>query len=205
MIIKDSLLPDSQYYKEETKKTMIFLHHTVSPGNDQRGDINWWLNTPEKVATHCIITQDGVIWKTIDSKYWGHHLGLHTANNTALNRTSYAIELDSLGPVDRNGISIAYPKLSTKIGIQKYPNKFRGYQYFEKYTTDQIQAAKELIIAMCAKFNIPMAYNSDMWDVSNKALTGQPGIWSHISVRADKSDCHPQPELIEMLKSLSKV
>lgn len=202
MKIIEELLPDSQYFKQETKKTMIVLHHTVSPGHDSTGDRNWWLNTPDRVATHCIITQDGTIHKTIDGKYWGHHLGLKTANNTALNKASYAIELDSLGPVDKDGNSLAYKGVKAKAGVQHYPNKFRGYEYFEKYTPKQIQAAKELIIAMCDKFDIPKLYHPGMWDIKESALMGMPGIWTHVSFRKDKSDCHPQPELIEMLKSL---
>ena len=30
----------------------------------------------------------------------------------------------------------------------------------------------------------------------------QFGLWSHTSVRKDKFDCFPQPELVEMLKNL---
>jgi hypothetical protein len=32
--------------------------------------------------------------------------------------------------------------------------------------------------------------------------TGYPGLWSHSSVREDKNDLSPQPNLISMLKSL---
>jgi hypothetical protein len=52
------------------------------------------------------------------------------------------------------------------------------------------------------KFGIPLDYNADMWDVTNNALDGKPGIWTHNSYRTDKSDCHPQPELIKMLQTL---
>lgn len=41
-----------------------------------------------------------------------------------------------------------------------------------------------------------------MWSVSNKALKGQNGLYTHNSYRRDKSDVSPQPKLIEMLKSL---
>jgi hypothetical protein len=50
--------------------------------------------------------------------------------------------------------------------------------------------------------NIPYAYNADIWDVTSRALTGEPGIFAHVSYRPDKSDCHPQPELIQMLQSV---
>jgi len=45
-------------------------------------------------------------------------------------------------------------------------------------------------------------YNGNMWDVNEDALNGEPGVWTHVSYRSDKSDCHPQPELIDVLKSL---
>ena len=43
-----------------------------------------------------------------------------------------------------------------------------------------------------------------MWDISENALSGQPGIFTHTSVRSDKTDCHPQPELVRMLIELDK-
>jgi hypothetical protein len=39
-------------------------------------------------------------------------------------------------------------------------------------------------------------------EFNTNALEGYPGIWSHTSVRTDKSDIFPQPELLLMLKSL---
>ena len=52
-------------------------------------------------------------------------------------------------------------------------------------------------------YNIPLGYRGDkIWDVSEEALKGEVGVWTHVSDRPDKSDCHPQPELLEMLKSL---
>jgi|JFJP01.1.fsa_nt_gi hypothetical protein len=99
-----------------------------------------------------------------------------------------------------------------------YPNGFHGFYGFEKYTNDQILAVKEIIQAVRNKFSnpttktssIPGTYNSDMWGIDNggvwkpiqAALDGKAGIWTHVSYRYDKSDCHPQPELINMLKTL---
>jgi len=41
-----------------------------------------------------------------------------------------------------------------------------------------------------------------MWEVSKKALKGESGIFTHNSIRKDKTDIFPQPEMIQMLKSL---
>jgi hypothetical protein len=43
-----------------------------------------------------------------------------------------------------------------------------------------------------------------MWDLNDDALNGKNGIFTHVSYRADKSDMHPQPELVEMLKGLGE-
>lgn len=40
------------------------------------------------------------------------------------------------------------------------------------------------------------------FELNHNALEGYPGIWSHSSVRIDKSDMFPQPELLSMLRSL---
>jgi len=86
--------------------------------------------------------------------------------------------------------------------VQVYEKSYRGYFGFEKYTTKQIETVKELLLLWKERYNITLTYNEDMWDVSKDALTGKPGVWTHTSYRSDKSDCHPQPELVEMLKSL---
>ena len=61
----------------------------------------------------------------------------------------------------------------------------------------------KLVNYLCDKFNIEKTYNTSMWDISKDALGGKPGIWTHVSYRADKSDCMPQPELINSLQTLS--
>jgi len=51
-----------------------------------------------------------------------------------------------------------------------------------------------------------MEYMGDenVFSLSKDALSGKPGIFGHCSYRLDKSDIHPQKEMIDMLKSLKK-
>ena len=60
----------------------------------------------------------------------------------------------------------------------------------------------ELLIYWKTKWNIPLTYNETMWDVNIEALTGKPGVWTHVSYRKEKSDLHPHSEVISMLQSL---
>lgn len=209
--LKD-LLPDNQYYKEITTKKIIVLHHTVS-GVGVSGDVNWWKKTPEKVGTPFIIARNGEITQTFDEKYWIHHLGIKQymlnqfgskVSNDKLNQLSIGIELDSWGGlVRRNGNWVNDNGLVIpECDVVPYRDGYRGYYGFEKYTDAQIKSTKELILYLANKHSIPLNYFPEMFAFNEKALKGYHGIWSHTSFRPDKSDVHPQINLIEMLKSL---
>jgi len=217
--------PDDQYFHEIYSKTQICIHHTIS-GDGVDGDISTWEDDPSLVGTCIIIDRAGTPWQLFSSKYWAYHLG---AGNHVLDRHSIGVELDNWGwliPGDgtvkqfgkkKNG----QPKMvQTELGryytyygypeavpLQHYPNKFRGYEYYEKYSDSQLKTVGELILFWHNKYGIPLDYHEDMWDVSPKALDGTSGIWTHCSYRpaSDKTDCHPQPELIELLKALKYI
>ena len=218
---------DKQYYREETKKNQIILHHTVSNGNAD-GVINWWNQDPQKIATHFIINSVGKIYQLYSSKYWAHHLGIksdflkkqgfkdYKSRNEILNKQSIGIEICNWGPLvkDNTGFHPAkwdnnqkkYVPVSKIIipdkNVQIYSKPFRGFLYFEKYTPEQIESVRRLVIYLADKFGINKTYQSDMWDVSINALSGKSGIYTHVSYRQDKSDLHSQPEMINMLKLL---
>lgn len=206
--------PTSNYFEEETSKNQIVLHHTVS-GAGIEGDYNTWLNSTSKVGAHFIIDREGKCYQTISSKYWINCLGIkvdflkslnftdYRTRNVLLNKHSINIELDNWGGLTKsnNKYFNAYNK-EVKTEIAEYPKKFKDYIYYEKYTNKQIETTMRLIIYLSNKYNIPLDYNENMWNVSHDALAGKSGIWTHVSYRQDKSDCHPQEELINALKKL---
>lgn len=220
--------PENQYYRTETPKNQIVLHHTVS-GPNANGSINWWIQSPDRVATHFIVQGNGLIYQLYSSKYWAHHLGVKSnflkeqgfsdygTRNVILNQSSVAIEICRWGGLmkDMNGFhpsyfdanlgkEVANPKIIiAPENVVTFPQPFRGYQYFEKYTPEQLISVAKLVNYLCEKFNIPKDYDETIWDISKNALSGKPGIYGHISYRNDKSDVMPQPELISMLQSLS--
>ena len=206
--------PDNQYIKEQTDKKQIVIHHTVS-GQGVNGDIAWWRQTADRVGTAIIIGWDGKIYQCFSSKYWAYHLGLKTANNKKLNQETIGIEIDAWGGLIRTNRKwypakwdenleqfVADTRVAPIQNVQVYEQGFKGFYGFEKYTDAQIEAVRQLLVFWSEKYGIPLDYNEDMWNISTKALSGQTGVWTHVSFRKDKSDCHPQPELIEMLKSL---
>jgi len=206
--------PENQYIKEIADKKQIVIHHTVS-GQGVDGDIAWWRQTVDRVGTAIIVGWDGKIYQCFSSKYWAYHLGLKTASNKELNMGSIGIEIDAWGALIRTN-RLWYPAkwdadlkqfvANTAVkpvqNVQVYEQGFKGFYGYEKYTDAQIEAVRKLLVFWNEKYGIPLTYNEDMWALSSKALSGQAGVWTHVSFREDKSDCHPQPELIQMLKSL---
>lgn len=196
--------PESQYYKEDQAKKQIVIHHTVSGPNATRV-FEGWASNPDRVATAFVIGGDGIITQGFTSKYWAHHLGLKKTNNTALNKASIAIEVCNWG-----GLTFKDGKYYSAFNREVAPNevidygkKWRGYRFFHKYTAAQIESLRQLLAYLADKFAISKTYNEDMWDISKNALSGKNGIYTHVSYREDKSDMHPQPELVAMLKELS--
>ena len=64
---------------------------------------------------------------------------------------------------------------------------------------------KKLVVDGIFGINTKGAYDKatkQPFDLQDSALKGQPGLWTHANVRSDKFDCHPQPELLDMIKSL---
>lgn len=223
--IKAYPFPENKYFKEEQVKTQVVLHHTVS-GPNVDGDVSTWISNKDNVATAIIIARDGTPYQLFSSKYWAYHLGAGDHNQ---DRRSIGIEIDNWGGLTLGTGDIKMYRHERKkfipwhfkitnpekyytyygnvvdVPVQYYPNGFRGYQYFEKYTNEQIQTVGELLLFWRMKYNILLDYHDNMFDVSSSATSGTPGIWSHTSFRSDKSDIHPQTEMIDMLKTISKM
>lgn len=220
----------AQYIQDVYPKRQIVVHHTVSPPG-VTGDISWFITTPERVATPDIIAHDGEIFNLFDHKFWASHLYVHSPGNSIknhphlkryysrqqniyLDKGSIAIELDSWGGLIKSG-NAWYPggkwengKLQPNLkypirNVQEYPEGFRGFYGFQKYTDEQIKALEYRLKELSARFNIPLMYHPQLFEVNEHALRGDAGVWTHVSYRSDKSDCHPQPELIQMLKTFN--
>ena len=203
-------LKETQYYQEEFPKKQIVLHHTVSNGN-AKNVMSWWAKTPAKVGTAFIIDREGIIHQCFSSKHWAHHLGTKAKNNKQLNQESIGIELCSWGPLTRkeNPMLKGSPKFFSSSGTEvpkeevvKLEKPFRGHLYYQKYTSSQLKSLQILVNYLCEMYTIPKNYKADMWDYSRSAMIGSPGIYTHVSFRKDKSDCFPQIEIINILKSL---
>lgn len=209
-------LTDDNYYKTETVKTHICLHHTV--GGSAISTFNWWKSQPIHIATPYIIDRDGTVYEVFDPKYWAHHLGLHHAKNTEYNKQTIGIELASEGAlrggdelnnscrepdfdedwlyafdIDTPPFSRAKKLYNKWNDMDKYwtaPNTFRGYNYFDKYDEPQLKSTVELVKWLCETFGIRKSL-FDHFDYDVTVLEPDGGIFTHTHVRRDKSDLCP--------------
>jgi N-acetyl-anhydromuramyl-L-alanine amidase AmpD len=202
--IVQTRLVESQYYGEKQEKKQIVIHHTVS-GSNAKNVIRGWNQTKERVGTAFIIDGNGVIHQCFSSAHWAHHLGTHYPNNTGLNKNSIAIEICNWGALKEKGNKYysAFKKEVPAEEVIDYGIAFRGSRFFQRYKKEQLDSLKLLLDYLCERYQIPKNYNADIWKLCPRAIQGELGIFSHVSYRKDKSDCHPQLELIKILKKLT--
>ncbi len=218
IVIQQSLLADNEYVKKQTKKDTIVIHHTAgghhpvwtvnSWGRDNRGRIATAYTIGSRSITNGDSSVDGLIVMAFDPKYWAWHLGVKGTNGV-LDAKSIGIEICNYGPIKLGKDGKYYNWVNKPVPASEvYDLGFlwRGYRYFHRYTDAQIESLRHLLLFLSQEYGIDIRANQPWsaasFETSKTALSGAPGLWTHVNYRKDKSDCHPQPELIAMLNSL---
>ncbi len=228
--IIDKILEEGEYVAEKTIKNTIYLHHTAGSHRADWTIDNWNKDRTAtksrlRVATAFVIGgldktgsdkdgMDGKVYRAYNEDFWASHLGLKTTNNNQLNKQSIGIEICNYGPLSKTPAGKFLTYVSSEVNPSQVCNLgylFRGSLYHHKYSNKQIDSLKELLLFLKGKYNIDLKKGlfpildtpkAGGFEINNDALSGKPGVWSHTSVRKDKSDIHPQDELIAMLKTL---
>jgi len=218
--IKQVPLSESQYLKEEAVKTQIVLHHTAGNSSGPATIKMWDTDDRGRIATCVTIsgkglskdTFDGEICQAFSSKYWAYHLGIKgdvfRANGVPaknLDKTSIGIEICSWGPLEKRGDKF-YNYVDREVPVDQVTElatPYKGHKYYHRYTDAQIDSVRQLLTYWKQLYNIDLTYrDADMWTVSKRALRGENGVYTHNSYRKDKTDIHPCPRMIAMLKTL---
>jgi hypothetical protein len=219
--IKQVPLHKSQYIKKEIKKTQIVLHHTA--GNSSGvGTIKMWdTDDRGRIATCVTIsgkgqskdTYDGEICQAFSSKYWAYHLGIkpdvfraNALPYKSIDPLAIGIEICNWGPLTLKKDGKFYNYVNREVPadqVTELATPYKGHKYYHRYTDAQIESVRQLLVYWNKIYGIPLTYNEkDMWSVSKNALSAVSGVYTHNSYRKDKSDIHPCPRMIAMLKSL---
>jgi N-acetyl-anhydromuramyl-L-alanine amidase AmpD len=208
--IKQVRLKDNQYFAESSPKTQIYLHHTAGNGNAE-GVSRYWNGNDSRIATAFIIGENGTIVQCFSSKHWAWHLGIdqedfarNGAKYSNLNKLSVGIEVCNWGYLKKKGDKyynyaggVVNPSYVTELD-----QPYKGYKYWYKYSDAQIESLRQLVVYLCETYDIPKDYRSEIWAIDKEAFKGTKGIFTHNSVRKDKSDMYPDPRVIKMLQNL---
>lgn len=167
--------------------------------------------------------KDGEIVQAHPSSSWAYHLGVvkdsfkkYGLPYTNLNKIAIGVEICNWGwlkevegkiypyaAFNRKTGALVYKSMSVpKEDAVFYPNKFKGHRYYQKYTDAQIESLRKLLLYLSETYDIPLNYHEDIFDLTKRAFAAEKGLFTHNSYRSDKSDIHPQPEMINMLKNL---
>jgi N-acetyl-anhydromuramyl-L-alanine amidase AmpD len=210
-------LPDTEYYKSAVPKRSIVLHHTAGSHRPDYTIQGWVKDAQGPVATAYTIggrsagrdadAFDGKIYRAFDDRHWAFHLGISTPNYRETNAQAVAIEICNWGYVKptTNGSYVCWANYAVPPHEVYAPAKpFRGFTHYHRYTDAQLAATRELVLALANKYsiNVKGSYDANWFKLNAKALAGAPGLWTHVHYREDKTDCHPQPEFLDMLNSL---
>jgi N-acetyl-anhydromuramyl-L-alanine amidase AmpD len=209
----------NEWFKEESQKTQIYLHHTAGRGDGERVFKFWDTDRRGRISTCIAISnandggKDGEIVQGFSSKYWGYHLGLSNGdfrrnglNYIDLNKISIGVEICSWGALEyRDGKYYSWAKVEVPADqVDHLETPFRNIVHFQKYTQKQIESVCALLLYWKDRYGIDITYKPEnFWNISKDALQGKNGLYSHAAVRYDKSDVYPSAELISALKKIS--
>jgi hypothetical protein len=185
--------------------------------------MEYWESNAERVGTSLIVAgtppksvtawKDGDIVQCFSTKYWAYHLGLKASHlpvgsksSKFLNSNAIGIELCNWGllTMKKDGsVMNAYGKTVPENQITEFSAPYRGSKYYHTYTDAQLESTRQLLIFLGQRWDIPVKFKGiNMFEIDVRCQKGESGVWTHTSIRPDKSDCSPQPNLIQMLNSL---
>lgn len=164
--------PIDDYIQTSTKKRIIVLHYTA--GGTLSG-AEAQLSLKDYVNVHYGLDDDGTVYRYIDEKYYCYHTG----TGKQLDSQAIGIEIRNWGHLDNNMRTWTGKQLPAEKVIKL--NTFRGYQYWEKLTPQQI-------------FILPLLINDfkSRWGYDMIVIT-------HAQVKATKLDFPPDYPLIKDL------
>lgn len=227
----DYQLSEEAYYDQPHPKDSLFIHDSNghyrpdwlidSWGRDRKNSTNKIRSANAFVIGGIDATgkgdkqYDGLVYRAFNEEMWSHHLFIKAKNNTFLNQKSIGIEICNYGVLTKTKSGEFYTPTSIKVAknqVTELKDPFRGVQYFHSYTEGQIESLKNLIKYLGEKYEIDLkrGLKREMeafgvhggFEISEGALKGNQGLWSHTNVRTDKLGCFPHPDLVNFIKSL---
>ena len=214
--IVPDFLKSGQYVNSKSQKKGVCLHHTASGGDARAVRRVWDGDNRGRVATHFIIGSDGLILQTMPLENWAYHIamsrmGFSSGHNNMINSSYIGIEICNWGYLEeKNGRFYNYLDRevppSEAVRLDK---PFRKYQYWHKYTDEQVESVQYLLKYLTDAFgfiyekDIPL---NEWWlELSFDAMRGDRVLTTHTNFEVGKWDCSPQPNFFKMVNNGNKI
>ena len=217
-IIKKSYLKETEYVKGPIKPEYIFLHHTAGWHNPYNTISAWNRDDRGRIATEFVLGGqsvlgndnkfDGEIVQAFPEGNWASHLG--ATGSSFMHKNSVGIEVCNFGYLISG--KTYTNQIAHESQIVTLKKSFRKFKTWHRYSDNQIQSLKNLLIFIGNRDSIDIREGlpklikqngEKAFDFSTEAFKGNvKGILSHTNVRKDKFDMFPQQELLDMLVSL---
>jgi hypothetical protein len=147
------LLDEKNYYTEKTDKEVIILGNSFNSGIKH---VNGWKNRlggNYTKTTTFTVDRKGVIYKHFEDDCYSDFIG-----SKFIDKKSITITLENIGWLDKDHIKDRYIDWVGNIykrRVKVFEKRWRGYSYWEPYTTKQINSAIKLANYLCEKHDIP--------------------------------------------------
>lgn len=211
-------LPKGEYKEGPTDKEYLFIHHTAGWNNPYNAISNWGKDTRGALATEFVIggpsvkgddfNYDGKVLQAFPEGGYGWHLGKN--GSQYMHEHSIGVEVCNFGYI--KGGKTYTGTVASESEIVTLSKPFRGYSQWHRYSNNQIESLRKLILFISERDNIDVraglvseikAKGADGFEFNEDAYYGKiKGMWTHTNIRRDKFDMFPQQELLDMLVSL---
>lgn len=212
-------LPSEEYLNGNYKNEYIILHHTAGGANPRAVVDGWKKDCIGKVATEFVVggqncktgntKYDGQIVRAFPEGCQGYHIG--SSGSSYMNTHAVGIEICNFGYI-KDGKTYT-GTIADSNQIVSLDSPFRGFSQWHKYSDEQINAVRDLLLYISNRDNIDLHEGLYRWinedgamkafDFHEDAYDGKvKGLLTHTNIRKDKFDCSPQPNLVDMIMSL---
>lgn len=216
--IVEYFMPKDEYKQGPITPSWLFLHHTAGWHNPYNTIKAWDADKIGQIATEFVLggpsvkgndnTYDGEVVQAFPHGNYGWHLGANGSQTMHVN--SVGIEVCNFGYIVDGKTYVGTNVDESQIVELAEP--FRGHKFWHRYSDNQIENLKKLILHIAKRDNIDIRTGliqeirkngAKGFEWNEKAYYGKvKGMWTHTNTRKDKVDMFPQQELIDMLLSL---